>query len=414
MAFSAFIARRYIVSKKSHHVINVISWISVCGVAIATAAMICILSVFNGFQDMVADLFTNFDPELKIVPKTGKFMQADSPELKKLQQYDNIDIYTETLEDNALLMTLNRQVMVTIKGVDDNFAELTDFEDICFGEGIFQLKADVINYGVLGINLLSSLGIGADFAEPIQVYAPRGGERIDMNDPSESFNMDELYSPRVGFSVRQQKYDSKYVITSIDFARNLFEKEGQVSSIELKLKPGVSVSKAHDDIDEIVGENCKVLDRYEQQADTFKIMQIEKLIAYVFLTFILMIACFNIIGSLSMLIIDKKKDVVTLRNLGASESRISRIFMHEGSLISLVGALGGILMGLGLCFIQQEYGIIKFGESAGNFIIDSYPVSIHLMDVVVVFVTVLIVGFISVWLPVKYLSKKYTRSESPA
>lgn len=412
MNFPAFIARRYLVSKKSHHVINVISWISVCGVAIATAAMVCILSVFNGFQDMVADLFTAFDPELKVLPKEGKFISADAPELQSLKKYNGIAVYTEVVEDNALLMTKNRQVMATVKGVDDNFEELTRIDDICFGNGIFQLHADIINYGVLGINLLSSLGVGADFDEPIQVFAPRGGKRIDLNDPSESFNMEELFSPSVGFSVKQQKYDSHYALTSIDFARTLFEKEGMVSSIELKLADGVGIHGAKSDIKALLGDGFIVQDRYEQQAETFKIMQIEKLISYVFLTFILMIACFNIIGSLSMLIIDKKHDVITLRNLGASDRQISGIFMNEGRLISIVGALGGIIIGLLLCYVQQEYGVIKFGQSAGSYIIDSYPVNIHLWDVVVVFATVLIVGFVSVWFPVRHLSRKFTKSSS--
>lgn len=412
MSISAFIARRYLVSRKSHHVINVISWISVCGVAIATAAMVCILSVFNGFQDMVADLFTAFDPELKVLPKEGKYVEADAQELQALRKYDGIEVYTEVFEDNALLMTKNRQVMATIKGVDDNFAQLTRIDDICFGKGVFELHADIINYGVLGVNLLSTLGVGADFDEPIQVFAPRGGKRIDLNDPGESFNMDELYSPSVGFSVRQQKYDSHYALTSIGFARSLFEKEGMVSSVELKLKEGVGVNGAKSEIKDILGDRFMVQDRYEQQEDTFKIMQIEKLISYVFLTFILMIACFNIIGSLSMLIIDKKHDVVTLRNLGASDRQIAGIFMNEGRLISMVGALGGILLGLILCLIQQKYGVIKFGQSAGSYIIDAYPVNIHLWDVAVVFVTVIAVGFVSVWFPVRYLSRKFTKPSS--
>lgn len=411
MNISAFIARRYLVSKKSHTVINVISWISICGVMIATAAMVCILSVFNGFQDMVADLFTAFDPELKVVPAESKFMDADAPELLKLQDYEGIDVYTEVLEDNALLMTKNRQVMATIKGVDNNFDELTHIDDILFGNGVFELKADIINYGVLGINLLSALGVGADFDEPIQVFAPRGGKRIDLNDPSESFNQEELYSPSVGFCVKQQKYDSHYALTSIDFARSLFEKEGMVSSIELKLAEGVGIHHAKSDIEDILGYRYKVLNRYEQQEDTFKIMQIEKLISYAFLTFILMIACFNIIGSLSMLIIDKKHDVMTLRNLGASDRQISRIFLNEGRLISLVGAIGGIIIGLALCYVQQEFGVIRFGQSAGSYIIDAYPVNIHAWDVVLVFVTVFVVGFVSVWFPVRHLSKKFTKSD---
>lgn len=406
--FSFYIAKRYLKTKKSHHAINIISGVAVCGVAIATAALVCILSVFNGFQDMIADLFTAFDPELKVVPKEGKFMDADCKELNELRDNANIAVYSEVLQDNALMMVNNRQVMATIKGVDDNFEQLIDFDRIKFGDGVYELHADVIEYGILGVNLLAMLGVGADFPTPIQVYAPRGDEHIDMNDPSESFNQDELYSPHVGFTVKQQKYDSNLAITSLRFARNIFEREGKVSSIELKLKDSGKVDKVKKEISKSLGEKYVVLDRYEQQEDTFKIMKIEKLISYIFLTFILMIACFNIIGSLSMLIIDKKQDAVTLRNLGATDKQISNIFLIEGRLISLVGAVIGIALGLLLCGLQQYFGIIKFGHSAGSYIIDAYPVSVHFTDIVIIFITVIIVGFISVWYPVRHLSKKYT------
>lgn len=406
--FSFYIAKRYLLTKKSHHAINIISGISVCGVAFATAALVCILSVFNGFQDMVANLFTAFDPELKIVAAEGKFMQADSKALQNLKNHDEIAVISEILEDQALLTIHNRQVMATIKGVDDNFEKLIDFNRIKFGDGTYSLHADVIEYGILGINLLSNLGIDVGFPTPIQVYAPVGDEHIDMNDPSESFNQDELYSPQVAFSVGQQKYDSKYALTSLRFARNLFDKAGMVSAVELKLKSGADIDKMKRTLSNELGDGYIVMDRYEQQEDTFKIMKIEKLISYLFLTFILMIACFNIIGSISMLIIDKKNDAMTLRNLGATEHQIANIFMIEGRMISLIGAIIGIAFGLALCLIQQHYGIIKFGQSAGSYIIDSYPVSVHIQDIIIVFFTVLIVGLVSVWYPVRQLSKKYT------
>lgn len=410
MNVSFYIARRYLLSKKSHHAINIISGVSVCGVAIATAALVCILSVFNGFQDMVAGLFTAFDPELKVVPAEGKFMKADAEELKAVKAEPMVAVCTETLEDHALLMLNNRQTMVTIKGVEDSFEELTHFDDILFGDGTFELHADVIDYGILGANLLLQLGLTADFEQPIQVYAPRKGERIDLNDPRESLNVDELYSPRVGFMVKQNKYDSNYVITNIRFARRLFEQEGNVSALELKLAQGTDLWAAKERLQRLVGEKYRVMDRYEQQEDTFKIMQIEKLISYIFLTFILMIACFNIIGSLSMLIIDKKQDAITLRNLGASERQIRNIFMIEGRMICVAGAVIGITLGLLLCWLQQEFGLIRFGDSEGSYIIDAYPVSVHALDIVLVFATVIVVGFLSVWYPVRHLSKKYTKN----
>lgn len=406
--FSFYIAKRYLLTKKSHHAINIISGISVCGVAFATAALVCILSVFNGFQDMVANLFTAFDPELKIVAAEGKFMQADSKALENVKNHDEIAVFSEVLEDQAMLMTQNRQVMATVKGVDDNFEQLIDFKRIKFGDGVYELHADVIEYGILGVNLLSNLGVDVGFQSPIQVYAPVGDEHIDMNDPSESFNQDELYSPGVAFNVSQQKYDSHYVLTSLRFARNLFDRSGMISSLELKLKKGADIDKVKSQLKKELGSKYVVMDRYEQQEDTFKIMKIEKLISYIFLTFILMIACFNIIGSISMLIIDKKNDAMTLRNLGATEHQIANIFMIEGRLISLVGAIIGIVLGLSLCLIQQHFGIIKFGQSAGSYIIDSYPVSVHVTDIIIVFVTVLVVGLVSVWYPVRQLSKKYT------
>lgn len=407
MKFPFYIASRYLVSKKSHHAINIISGVSVFGVAVATAALVCILSVFNGFEDLVANLFTSFDPELKVMPAKGKYMAADEPELEQLRKNPSIAVYCETVEDNALLMVNNRQTIACIKGVDDNFEQLADVDHTLYGDGAFELHADVIDYGILGVNLLMNLGVGTDFP-PIQVYAPRAGERIDLNDPAQSFNHEELYSPNVGFSVKQAKYDASYAITSIGFARRLFERQGYVTAVELRMKDGTDLASAKRSIAGQLGGKYKVLDRYEQQEDTFRIMKIEKLISYIFLTFILLIACFNIIGSLSMLIIDKRQDALVLRNLGASDRQISAVFMTEGRLISLVGAVVGIAVGLGLCLLQQEFGLIKFGTSAGNYIIDVYPVKVEAADLAVIFLTVVIVGFASVWYPVKKLCRKYT------
>ncbi|MBR6197013.1 MAG: FtsX-like permease family protein [Bacteroidaceae bacterium] len=407
MNASFYIARHYLLSKKSHHAINIISGVSVCGVAIATAALVCILSVFNGFQDMVADLFTSFDPELKVIPVQGKYMAADEEELEQLRKNEDIAVLTEVIEDNALLTVNNRQMMVTVKGVGDNFQQLTNIDDILVGDGTYELEADVIDYGICGLALLNQLGVTADCRAPFYLYAPRKGEGVDMTDPLENLNQEELFSPNVAFMVKQNKYDSSYIITSISLARRLFEKQGYVTAIELKFKDGVSISRAKADIEKVLGTKYKVLDRYEQQEDTFKIMKVEKLISYVFLTFILLIACFNIIGSLSMLIIDKKQDVITLRNLGASDSMIRGIFLFEGRMISVIGAVIGITLGVGLCLVQQYYKVVKFGSDEGTYIIDTYPVSVHATDIVLVLVTVIVIGFLAVWYPVRQMSRKY-------
>ena len=406
MNFPFFIARRYLFSKKSTHAINVISAISVVGVAVATMALVVTLSVFNGFHDMVASFFTAFDPQLKVTPVMGKTVAADDPILTQIKALPQVDVATETVEDQALVIYHGRQAMVTIKGVEDNFDQLTHIKEILVGDGEFELHAADMFYGIPGIRLAEALGTGITYQEPLKVYAPRREGQLNMANPMDGLVEDELYSPGVLFEVLQGKYDKNYLLTSIDFTRRIFEQQGMVSALELRLKPGSNFESVKKDIKKIVGDKYYVKDRFEQQDDTFKIMKIEKLMAYIFLTFILMIACFNIIGSLSMLIIDKKDDVVTLRNLGASDKQIVRIFLFEGRLISAIGAILGIVLGLALCWAQQTYGLVKLGSSSASFVVNAYPVSVHPEDVILIFITVLVVGFLSVWYPVRYFAKR--------
>lgn len=410
MNFGLYVARRYLFSKKSTNAINVISGISVVGVAVATMALIVTLSVFNGFSDLVATLFTAFDPQLEVTPVEGKTAPADDPVLTEIRQLPQVEVATECVEDMALVTYHDRQAMVTIKGVDDNFDQLTHIREILCGDGTFELHAADLHYGILGIRLAEQLGTGYRFDEPLQVYTPRREGQVDITDPADGFVQDELYSPGVLFSVMQAKYDKNYVLTSIGFARRIFDQQGMLSSLELRLKPGSDFEAVKRDMQRIAGDKYTVKDRYEQQDDTFRIMKVEKFIAYIFLTFILVVACFNIIGSLSMLIIDKRDDVVTLRNLGASDKQITQIFLFEGRMISALGAVIGLVIGLLLCWIQQTFGVIALGSSAGSFIVDAYPVSVHLWDVVLVFVTVLAVGFLSVWYPVRYFSRRLLKS----
>ena len=401
-----YIARRYLFSKKKHNAINIISGISVCGVALATLALVCTLSVFNGFQDMVAGFFTAFDPELKITIREGKVFEPQGAAFQEVRSLPEIGVWTETLEENAMVQYKDRQAMAIIKGVEDNFEELTSIDSLLYGAGEFILHDSIVDYGVLGVELISELGTGLQFVDPLQVYAPKRNVRVNMANPSASFNRDYLFSPGVVFVVNQQKYDARYILTSLSFARNLFNYDTEVSAVELKLKPGADVTAVQRKIARILGDEFVVLDRYEQQADVFRIMEIEKFISYLFLTFILAIACFNVIGSLSMLILDKREDVETLRNLGADDRLIARIFLFEGRLISLFGARSGIVLGLLLCYIQQLFGIISLGGGNGSFIVDAYPVSVHVTDVVLIFITVITVGFLSVWYPVHYLTRR--------
>ena len=404
MNFPFFIARRYVFSKKSTNAINVISAISVVGVAVGTMALVIVLSVFNGFHDLVASFFTNFDPQIELVPKQGKTAPADDPVLDQVRQMPEVSVHTDVLEDQGLAVYGDRQQMVTVMGVDDNFTQLTNISDILYGDGEFTLQAANLFYAIPGIRLAQDMGLGARFDGYLKLYAPvRRGQITDLEDPSDGFVVDSLISPGVVFAVNQAKYDRDHIICSIGFARRLFDQDGMLSSLQIRLKPGSDLAAMKKQMREIVGSKYRVLDRFEQQSDTFNIMQIEKVLAYVFLTFILMVACFNIISSLSMLIIDKKADAATLRNLGATDRQIRSIFLFEGRIISAIGAVVGILLGLLLCWLQQEFGLVHMGDSAGSFVVNAYPVSVHYGDVAIVFVTVLLIGWGAAWIPTRKL-----------
>ena len=406
MKFPFYIARRYLFSKKSTNAINVISLISVSGVAVATMALIIVLSVFNGFHDMVASFFTQFDPQLKVVPTEGKTVPSDDPVLTQIRQLPQVDVATETVEDMALAIFNGKQAMVNVKGVDDNFSELTHINEIVYGDGEFALHAADLEYGTLGIRLAQDLSAGVRFGDFIQIYAPRREGQLDLASPQDGFEVDSLLMPGVVFSTRQGKYDRNYIIAPIGFARRIFDQQGMLTSLELRLKDGSNLNATKRQMRKIAGEKYQVLDRFEQQADTFRIMQIEKFIAYIFLTFILIVACFNIIGSLSMLMIDKKDDVVTLHNLGADNQQIKKIFLLEGRLIAILGAVVGIVLGLLLCWLQQTFGLVGMGSQSGMFVVNAYPVSVHYSDVLLVFLTVIAVSWLAVWYPVHYISKK--------
>ena len=411
MKFSFYIARRYMFSKKSVGAINVISFISVVGVAVGTMALVIVLSVFNGFHDLVASLFTNFDPQIEVLPAKGKTINADAPELDKIRKLDFVDVATDVVEDQAIAVYGDRQQMVTVMGVDENFDQLTNIGDILYGDGDFTLRVANLYFGVPGIRLAQDMGLGARWNGYMRIYAPvRQGQLTDLDDPTDGFVVDSLMSPGVVFAVNQAKYDRDRIITSIYFARQLFDQDGMLSSLQLRLKPGTDLATAKKEIKAVAGDRFRVLDRFEQQADTFRIMQIEKILAYVFLTFILMVACFNIISSLSMLIIDKKDDVQTLRNLGATDRQIVQIFLYEGRIISAIGAAIGIGLGLLLCGLQQVFGFVKMGESSGTFIVNAYPVSVHYWDVVWVFVTVIAIGWVASWIPARRLRKQQLRN----
>ena len=405
--FPFYIARRYLFSKKSTNVINIISAISVTGVAVTTMALVIVMSVFNGFHDLVASFFTSFDPQISVVPAKGKAVAADDPLLTQMKKLPEVQVSTECVEDLALAMYGDKQAMVTVKGVENNFDSLTNIRDILYGDGDFTLQAANLQYGIPGIRLAQTLGIGAQWDGFLKIYAPkREGQLVDATNPSDGFVSDSIISAGVVFAVNQSKYDKDHILTSIGFARRIFDRQGMITSLEFRLKPVSNLNAVKAEMQKIGGDKYRVLDRFEQQADTFKIMQIEKVLAYIFLTFILVVACFNIIGSLSMLIIDKKQDVATLRSLGANDKLITRIFLFEGRMISAIGAAIGIIIGLLLCWLQQTYGLVAMGSTSGAFVINAYPVSVHYDDVLIIFITVIAVGWLATWYPVRYMSKR--------
>ena len=259
-----------------------ISGISVCGVALATLALVCTLSVFNGFQELVTQFFTAFDPELKITTLDGKVFDSQDERILSLKQIPEIEVFSESLEDNAMVQYKDRQVMVVVKGVEDNFYQLTAIDSILYGRGSKTLHDEVADYAIPGVELISVLGTGIRFLDPLEVYVPKKGAKINLANPASSLQSSFLHSSGLIFAVNQQKYDASYILTSLSFARKLFQYDTEVSSIELKLREGSKISEVKKKLSDILGDSFSIQDRYEQQADTFRIMEIEKLISYVF------------------------------------------------------------------------------------------------------------------------------------
>lgn len=408
MNFPFYIARRYLFSKKSHNAINIISMVSVAGVVVATIALVCALSVYNGFNDLVSTLFSSFDPQLKLTPRAGKVFDPSAPGMEQVKALPEVAFVSEVLQDNALVRYRDRQVVATVKGVDDRFGELVSIDSILI-DGRFALREDVVDYATLGVGLASALGVNAGFVSPLEIYAPKRDEKVNLSNPASSFQVEYAYTGGV-FCINQQVYDENYMLVPLALARVLFRYEKEVSALEIKLKAGANVSAVKKEIQELAGADFRVEDRHEQQQASFKMMQVEKWMTFLILSFILAIALFNVVGSLSMLMIEKQEDVRTLRNMGAGDALIRRIFLFEGWMISGFGALIGIGISLALCLLQQELGLIKLGQTAGAFIIDAYPVRVEAADLLTVFITVLTIGFLAAWYPVRYLGKRWLRS----
>lgn len=408
MNLSLFIAKRYLFSKKSHNAINVISLISVCGIAIATMAMVCVLSVFNGFGGIVEGMFSAFDPDLKITPKAGKVFNYDNDTFKQVLSNSSIQMFSESLEENAIYEFGDNQVPVIVKGVSQEFQIMSDMDKLML-DGNFKLSEDVVDYTVLGAGLAMSLGARSGFMDPIKIYAPKRDVRVNLANPGAAFTDVNVMIGGI-FSLNQPEIDEQMAIVPINLARELFRYDSEVTSLDINIIPNASVKKVKDQIQSIIGDDYVVQNRYEQQIQSFRMLQIEKWVTFLILAFILLIAAFNLVGSLSMLIVEKENDINSLRNMGANNSLIANIFLFEGWLIAFWGIISGIIIGLVLCLLQQNFGLLRLGSDvSGVYIVDAYPVIVRLWDVAIVFVVVSLISILTVFYPINNLKKKLNK-----
>ena len=404
MNLAFFIARRYLFAKKTHHAINIISAISVCGVAVATIAMVCIMSVLNGFKDQTSVLFSVFDPELKITAVEGKVFDPTTEAIMKVCELSDIQQYCGVLQENALVQYGNRQEISVLKGVDSSFRYLAHIDSAII-DGRFVLSEDDFNYTLLGRGLAFTLGVNAGFSYPVEIFMP---ERMGVYNPANPLSNSKVEYVYIGgvYQVDQPVYDEGFMLVSIDLMRSMLGYEKEVSALEIKLTPNADVSSVKKKIRQLIGNGFTVKDRFEQQEAIFKIVQVEKWVTFLMLCFILVLTLFNVLGSLAILMIEKEEDVKKLQSLGADNRLINKIFLFEGWMISILGALIGVIIGIGLCLLQQHAGLIRLGDTPGTFIMDAYPVKVIGWDVIIIFVTVVSLGFLAVLYPVYYVGKK--------
>jgi len=405
MNFAFYIAKRYLVSKKSKNIINIISMISVFGVAVGTMALIVILSVFNGFDDLIKSLFNAFDPEIEITVKEGKTFEVSDSMLLELRSINGIESIAQVVEENVLLKYEDKYHPAILKGVSDNYERITGIDSMIV-EGEFVLKNGNNNFAVIGQGVAYFLSVGLTFVSPIQIYVPKENATISM-DPGQAFSRKFIYPS--GIFAIQQEFDSKYILVPLDFAKELLGYENQINALEVEIAKDAKVKEVKEEIKFILGANYNVKDRFEQNELLYKIMKSEKWAIFLILTFILIIASFNIIGSLTMLIIDKQEDIAILQSMGAEYSLVRKIFLFEGWLISITGAIIGLILGFLVCWLQQLFGIIPI-DSAGNFIISAYPVKMLFADFFFVLLTVITIGFLAAWYPVRYITKRFVTS----
>jgi len=399
-----FISKRYLVSRKRYNLINIISVISLAGIAVGAMALIIVLSVFNGFEGLVKSLFNSFNPDLQITAISGKTFLPDSAFRAGIEKLPGIISLTEVVEENALLKYKDRQYLATVKGVSNDYLKENPVDTMMLA-GRFILREGQYDFAILGNLVAYHLGISLnDIANPIYVYAPRRGH-IPALSLEGAFNFLPLIPAGV-FAI-QQDIDSRYILAPVGFVRDLMEYDREVTSLEIRMQPGADVSRVKAEVEKLAGGALRVKDRFEQEELLFRIMESEKLAIFIILSFILVLASFNVIGTLSMLVLDKRKDVAVLYSLGANGRMVEKIFLYQGLMISLGGALAGLFLGAGVCWLQQRFGLIRLGSESGSFIVDHYPVKMEAPDFLIVFVIVFVISFLASWYPVKFVAKRH-------
>lgn len=381
-----------------------ISLVSVCGIAVATMAMVTALSVFNGFGSLVETTFSAFDPELKITAVKGKVFDYNTASFKSALSNSDIDFISESLEDNVLFRFGERQVPVILKGVSEDFKYMTQMDKLII-DGEFLLREDVVDYATIGSGLAYTLGVRPGFKDPIEIFVPKRDVQVNLANPSAAFEQGYVQMGGV-FNLNQPQFDEQMAIVPIELARTLFRYDNQVSSLDIKLKDGVSPQKIKKSISQQIGSDYLIEDRFEQQKESYQMLQIEKWVTFFILSFILIIAAFNVVGPLSILIIEKKNDISILKSMGAPNETIAQVFLFEGWLISFSGIVIGLVSGVIISFIQQRFGILKLGGTPGAYLVDAYPVIVKFTDVLLTFIIVCIICFSTIIYPIRNLKKQ--------
>ena len=408
MSLPLKIAWRYLVSKKGHQAVNIISIVAVCGVVVSTAALICVLSVFNGFRGLIMGKLAMLDPQVAITATLGKTINDGDSVINVVSAVPGVERAIPVIEDQALAVYAQLQMPVRLKGVPDDYNTMNDMDSVII-DGMWKLRDQVSRYAVAGAGPAVRLCVRPEFLGMINLYAPQRQGRVNLANPMGALRQDSLFVSGI-FQLQQNSYDADLIYVPLDVARSLFDYESEATQIEVKLAPGADEGQVMRSISQALGSGYQVKNRLMQQREAYRLVNIEKWMAFLLLAFILVIATFNVISTLSLLIIEKDESIATLRALGANDRQISRIFVLQGWLITLVGAVTGVVIGLVLCLCQQQYGWLRLSGDPANMIINAYPVEVQWTDVIVTLALVAAVGLLTSMVTALIMRRRLTKN----